>query len=91
MCSSHSWLPNGKLLVAGGHFKDRMGIDPTPGSRYRTVFHRAGSFLFANDARGRALRAGRLSVSTHGFSVSRYAMMSSRSSGLGTLMGIFVP
>jgi galactose oxidase len=26
-CSGHTWLPNGKLLVAGGHFKDSMGID----------------------------------------------------------------
>jgi hypothetical protein len=67
-----------------------MGIDQTPGSRYR-IRYSMGSSLFANDARGRALRAGRLSVSTHGFSVSRYAMMSCRFSGLGTLMGIFVP
>ena len=26
-CSGHSILPDGKLLVAGGHFKDGMGID----------------------------------------------------------------
>jgi galactose oxidase len=26
-CSGHSWLPDGRLLVAGGHFKDGMGID----------------------------------------------------------------
>ena len=26
-CSGHSWLPNGRLVVAGGHFKDGMGID----------------------------------------------------------------
>jgi galactose oxidase len=26
-CSGHSWLPSGRLLVAGGHFKDGMGID----------------------------------------------------------------
>jgi galactose oxidase len=26
-CSGHTWLPNGKLLVTGGHFKDSMGID----------------------------------------------------------------
>jgi hypothetical protein len=30
-------------------------------------------------------------ASIHGFSVSRYAMTFCRSSGLGTLMGIFVP
>jgi hypothetical protein len=51
---------------------------------------RIGSKRRHDEDIGRAV-AERLNVSIHGFSVLRYAMTLSRSSALGTLMGILVP
>ena len=35
-CSGHTFLPNGQLLVAGGHFADSKGIDQAAIYDYRT-------------------------------------------------------
>ena len=35
-CSGHTFLPDGRLLVAGGHFFDSKGIDQASIYDYRT-------------------------------------------------------